>query len=209
MADKQFKRLGFIGRFKPLHIGASLALETLCSQAEHVIIGIGSTNKYNLRNPFTPNEVEDMINLVLSPKYNNYEIVKIPDFAQEECFADGQRWAQEIKKVYQDLDAFISGNPWTNKLLEPYYQIIHPANIILPDQWVYCKGSMVRMALARNEPWEKLVRPEVAEYLKTNGLVARFQREFGLETIATLSQNSHYANPEDLADEAQHPQEKK
>lgn len=208
IANKPFKRLGFIGRFRPLHNGAVLALETLCSKAEHVIIGIGSTNKYNVRNPFYANEVEDMINLVLQPKYTNYEIVKIPDFAQEEGCEDGHRWVQEIRSVYKDLDAFISGNQWTNKLLEPHYKIIHPSEIIPKEQWIYCKGSMVRMAMARDENWQQLVRPQVANYLKTNHLVERFQREFGLETIATLSQDHKYDRPEGLDEELQHPKEK-
>lgn len=53
---KKFRKLGAIGRFKPLHLGAAAMLEALCENAEEVVIGIGSSNKYNLRNPFTAEE---------------------------------------------------------------------------------------------------------------------------------------------------------
>ena len=46
-------RVGFIGRFKPLHKAAAIVLEEICKRSDHVIIGIGSANKYNYRNPFT------------------------------------------------------------------------------------------------------------------------------------------------------------
>lgn len=61
---KTLGAVGFIGRFKPLHNGAALALETLCEQADKVKIGIGSVNKYNLRNPFTAEESQEMIGCV-------------------------------------------------------------------------------------------------------------------------------------------------
>lgn len=205
---KRLGKAGVIGRFRPLHLGASTMLECICEQAESVIIGIGSANKYNLRNPFAPEEVAEMINLVLSPRYNNYRIIKVPDFAQEEGYSDGQRWVEEIQKLYDKLDYFVSGNPWTTRLLEPHYKIIHPASLISPERQIYCKGSIVRMAMARNEQWELLVKPEVAEYLVKNGLVERFQREFGLQTIATLARNLDYEQQESLEEEKSHPRER-
>lgn len=208
MRNKRYQRLGVIGRFRPLHIGASTMLECICEQAEEAIIGIGSSNKYNLRNPFTPEEVEEMIHVVLSPRYNDYAIVKIPDFAHEEGYADGQRWVEEMVKVYGPLDAFVSGNPWTSKLLEPHYLIVHPREMIPKERGVYCKGSIVRMTMARNENWQGLMKPEVAEYLVKEGLVDRFKREFGLETIATLAHRSDYEHQESLEEEKKHPQEK-
>jgi hypothetical protein len=152
--------------------------------------------------------VEEMINLVLSPKYNNYSVVKIPDFAHEDGFADGQRWVDEVKKLYGELNYFVSGNPWTNKLLESHYNIIHPASLVPKEQQLYCKGSIVRMALARNEEWEKLMKPEVAEYLMKKGLVERFRREFGLQTIATLTNHPDYEHQESIVEEREHPREK-
>ncbi|MFH0701538.1 MAG: adenylyltransferase/cytidyltransferase family protein [Candidatus Woesearchaeota archaeon] len=208
--NKLLGRVGIVGRFKPLHLGACVMLEAACDQAQEVIIGIGSAGseyKYNLRNPFTPSEVKEMINLVLAPKYSNYKIIEVPDFAHQDGCADGQRWVEEVIRLYGKLDHFISGNEWTNKLLQSHYYIIHPVSIITEDKRVYCKGSIVRMALARNEDWQSLVRPEVAAYMISNGLDARFKREFGLETIATLENKVDFEAPETLEAEAAHARE--
>lgn len=206
--NKPLGRAGVIGRFRPLHVGATIMLEHVCEQAEHAIIGIGSSNKYNLRNPFTPAEVKDMINLALKPRYNNYEIVEIPDFAQKEGYSNGQRWTEEMVRVYGQLDCFVSGNPWTRKLLEPHYKVVHPGDIIPKEKWYFCKGSIVRMMMARHEDWQSLVRPEVAEYMVSHGLVDRFRQKFGLQTIATLAHHQDYEQPEQLEAEAAHTREK-
>ena len=47
--ENKLGTIGLIGRFKPLHLGASVLLESACEKAEKVIIGIGSSNKYNIR----------------------------------------------------------------------------------------------------------------------------------------------------------------
>ena len=45
-------------------------------------------------------------------------------------------------------------------------------------------GERVRQAMARGEPWEALVPPEVAAFLRERALPERFRREFGLHTLA-------------------------
>lgn len=90
-------RVGVIGRFKPLHNGAAVLLESLCEKSDHVLIGIGSSNKYNIRNPFTSDETKDMIELFLKEKFTNYEIIKIPDFAHIPGCENGQQW-RKLKK---------------------------------------------------------------------------------------------------------------
>jgi len=102
-------RVGLIGRFKPLHIGAMKMLETVCDAADFVVIGIGSSNKYNARNPFTSAETRNMLELALAGR-SNYLIVEVPDYAQDPEYADGQRWKQDIIDTYGTLDAFVIGN---------------------------------------------------------------------------------------------------
>ena len=38
--------------------------------------------------------------------------------------------------------------------------------------------------MARGEDWRQLVPPEVAAWMDEAGLVQRFRREFGLQTLA-------------------------
>jgi nicotinamide-nucleotide adenylyltransferase len=184
-----YTKLGIIGRFKPLHLGASALLETLCSQSEQVIIGIGSSNKYNLRNPFTAKESTQMINKVLAPNYSNYNVIHVPDFAHDPRYCDGQMWRSYVNQHFTDLDGFITGNPYVEKLLRDDYSMldsfsfINNSTVNFPENLKNIRSTLVRLKIATNDDWESLVRGEVADYLKGNNLISRFKKEFGLETI--------------------------
>lgn len=204
---KKFHKLGVIGRFKPLHNGGALMLETVCENAEHVIIGIGSPNKYNMRNPFTAEETKEMLEAYLAPRFKNYEIVFVQDYAHIPEYKDGQKWRQEVAKQFSGIDAFVTGNDWTAELLKQDYKIIHPAELIPEDKWIMLRATMVRVEMAKGMPWERLVPENVARYIKENEFDERFRREFGLETLAQLADND-YTQPEDAWAERLHTFEK-
>lgn len=60
-----FTRIAMIARWKPVHVGQAAVLRALCNAAGQVSIGVGSSNRYNARNPFTYEETEAMLRLVL------------------------------------------------------------------------------------------------------------------------------------------------
>jgi nicotinamide-nucleotide adenylyltransferase len=55
-----------IARWRPVHRGHLAVLRALCDAAAEALIGIGSANRYNLRNPFTLEETTDMLRLALA-----------------------------------------------------------------------------------------------------------------------------------------------
>ena len=170
--------IGIVGRFKPLHNGGALLLETLCKQADKVIIGIGSSNKYNARNPFTAKESEEMIRLTIN---GNYEIIFVPDFAHIPGYEDGQKWRQYIKEHFGKLDHFASGNPYVSKLLEGDYDIIDTSTLVPAIKQT--RATEVRVEMAKNGDWQRLVPKQVADYIFKNKLDERFRKEFGTETL--------------------------
>lgn len=181
---------GFIGRFKPLHQGAALVLETLCQQAESVKIGIGSANKYNPRNPFTAEETEGMIRAYLSPRFSNFQIFYIPDFGQIPDYADGEKWKEHVVGELGRVDYFVSGNPHTSSILESAYTIIHPNEIIPAERYVQLRATEVRVEMAKgSERWKELVPTEVVKYILDQRLLERFQQEFGKETLQTIKRS--------------------
>jgi cytidyltransferase-like protein len=190
---KRFKRIGTIGRFKPLHLGGASLLEALCENAEHVIIGIGSCNpeKYGVRNPFTPQETKDMIDVYLRPRYANYEIVMIPDTGHIPEYSDGKKWKEQITAAYGALDGFVTGNPYVAQLLNDQYHLIHPTALIPRQKQVTLCATQVRAAMAhegeKEYEWERLVPIEVAQYIKDHHLDQRFRKEFGDETPKNAS----------------------
>lgn len=176
-------RVGAIARFKPLYNASAFVLEALCRQADEVVIGIGSSNKYNLRNPFTADESEDMIRAFLSDRFNNYSIIQIPDFGHIPEYRDGRKWKEFVIEKFKKLDSLVTSNEYVTSLLKDTYKIIRPVEIIWVNKSKGVKATQVRLAMAGNEDWEKLVPKEVAKYLNENGLVERFMEEFGKETL--------------------------
>jgi cytidyltransferase-like protein len=202
---RDFVKVGVIGRFKPLHNGGKVMLETLCEKAEHVIIGIGSTNKYNVRNPFTAEESKEMIEKTLMPEYNNFSFVYIPDFAHVADYSDGSRWSKEITKQYGSMDGFFSGDAYVTELLKEHYHIIQPQDIIPEEKMIKLRASQVRLEVALNdEHWKEHVPEEVTKYLEKNHLVERFRQQFGQATISQLQHKPSLSESESLEQEKIH-----
>lgn len=196
-------KVGFVGRFKPLHLGGAILLEEVCKQAKYVLIGIGSSNKYNIRNPFTAEESEGMIRAVLNG-FSNYDIIYVPDFAHVPEYKNGQEWKKFVLENFGKLDYFISGNDFVKELLRENYQLLHPYEIIPEEKRVRLRATEVRVEIARFGDWKRLVPPPATDYMERNGIVDRFRNEFGLATLATLSQDVNYSEEENLAEQIAH-----
>lgn len=175
MSDR-LGRVGLVARFKPVHLGHAAMIEAIVARADSVRLGIGSSNKYDVRNPFTAAETAEMIALV--PGGAGCDLVEVPDLG------NGPRWREMVLSMFGPLDLFVTANDYVRSLLEDDYAIAHPTAIIPPERHVPVDGTMVRRAMARGEEWRAMVPPVIAAYLDGRGLVARFRREFGLATLA-------------------------
>jgi nicotinamide mononucleotide adenylyltransferase len=196
----EYGRVGVIARFKPLHAGAATMLEAVCEQADTVLIGIGSANKYNLRNPFTAAESEEMIHHLLQDRFTNYSVFHIHDYGHLPGGEGGQLWKQVVAHTFGSLDAFVTANPYTASLLEDTYTIVHPATIIHADRWVKVDATTVRKHMARGgDAWKQVVPAPVAAYMEQEGLLHRFRTEFGLATLAAAEQSPITAEDERTA----------
>lgn len=180
MPINKYSRIGMIARWKPVHLGHAAILRAVCNNGEEALIGIGSSNRYNARNPFTLEETRDMIQLVLAES-SNYRIIPVPDLD------DGPRWRGMVKELFGALDVFVTENPYVTSLLRDDYRVLRPVELIPPQERVPAEGSAVRRAMARGEGWESLVPKVVAEYIRSNHLDVRFREEFGLETLAMMT----------------------
>lgn len=181
---KPLKRAGIIARFKPLHLGAALMLKKTCENADYVLIGVGSTNKYNMRNPFTFEETKTMLETQDYIQKVPHDIIALNDYGHIPKYRDGKKWKDEVIKKFEGIDTIVTANLWVTKLLKDNYKIVHPATLIPKEEWIYLKATEVRVEMAKSEDWQKLVPKEVADYIKQNKLDERFKNEFGLETLA-------------------------
>jgi nicotinamide-nucleotide adenylyltransferase len=175
-------RLAMIARWKPVHVGHAVVLESLAESASEVVIGIGSANRYDVSNPFSASETADMIRAVLRGR-SNVEIVDVPDLGH------GPRWRAMVVEMLGTLDLFVTANAYVRSLLSADYRVVHPVHFVAPDRRIAVDGTTVRKAMARGEEWRTLVPPSVARVLDDANLVERFRRDFGLATIALDAPN--------------------
>lgn len=166
-----------IGRWRPVHLGHQAALHALCRRFDRVSIGIGSANIYDYRNPFTLQEVVDMLELALEG-YANYQLCDIPDTPDED------KWRALVQGALGDPDLLVTANPYVAAMLEGIWPMAHPVEFIPEEHKVPVSGSMLRRRLADGSNWKDLVPPEIAKYLIDNQLERRFRAEFGLQTLA-------------------------
>lgn len=165
-------RVGMVARWKPVHLGHAAVLGALVSHADHAVIGIGSSNRYDARNPFTAEESADMIRLVLGP-HAHFSVVEVPDLGH------GPTWRQMVIDLLGPLDLFVTANPYVRSLLCDTWPVVHPARLLASTPRMAVDGTMVREAMLHGDSWEDLVPADVATYLRSRGLVERFAREFG------------------------------
>ncbi len=171
------ERVGMVARWRPVHRVHAAILRGLCGRANQVVIGIGSSNRYNAANPFTPDETARMIRSVLAGR-DNYEIQEIPDLG------DGPRWAKMVRGMFEPLDLFVTANVWVRDLAAQFWPVAHPIHFIPPEARAPISGTLARVAMARSGAWRDLVPPAVAALLEEEGLVERLRAEFGEEIIA-------------------------
>lgn len=169
--------IGTICRFKPVHLGHAAMLRALARRADRLLVGIGSANRYDARNPFTAAETAAMIERVL-PAGVDARVIEVPDLGH------GPRWRAQAKRLLGSVDLFVTANAYVASLLEAVYPLAHPRDLVPRDEHVPIDGTRVRRAMALGGPWEELVPPAVADYLRLHRLPERFRREFGLATLA-------------------------
>jgi nicotinamide-nucleotide adenylyltransferase len=170
-------RIGMVARWQPVHLGHAPVLRALCDHASQALIGIGSSNRHDLRSPFTLEETSDMIRLVLAGR-QNFTLIPVPDLD------DGPRWRLMVLDLFGPLDRFVTANPYVSSLLSADYQVIRPVELVPEDERIAIDGTMVRREMARGNDWQDLVPVDVAEYITARRLDDRFRREFGLQTLA-------------------------
>ena len=168
---------GIIGRWRPVHRGHQAVLRALCRRYAHVMVGVGSANVLDVRNPFTLKETCDMLRLALDGQHN-YTLVPIDDLPSDED------WCDLMDEHFTKVTDFYSANPFVHSLLHTRFPVSHPAGLLAADEKVRVSGTEVRRRLARGLPVDDLLPPSVHDYLCTHQLDERFRQDYGLHTLA-------------------------
>jgi len=196
---KRFDKAVAIMRANPPHINHTGMLRELCDVSGFVNVNLGSSNKFNKKNPFKVQEREDMMRLALSD-YSNFEIFRLPDVGNDE------EWFASLCKINSGFTQVMSNNDYDLRIYKAHqytpghegelahkkYDIISPTDVFPREKIVYAKGiledgvmwkqarkpiytsgTFVRAAMVNDWNWQDFVDPKVVEYIEKNGLVDR------------------------------------
>ncbi|MEA2075285.1 MAG: nicotinamide-nucleotide adenylyltransferase [Euryarchaeota archaeon] len=154
----------YIGRFQPYHLGHHAVLKEMASEADEVIICIGSAQRsHELDNPFTAGERYMMISKSLRDEgIFNFYIVPVLDVNWNAV------WVSHVESLIPPVDVVFTNNPLIERLFkEQGYKVRAP---LLFNRKEY-SGSEIRRRISINESWESLVPQAVVDVItEINGL---------------------------------------
>ena len=148
-----------MGRFQPYHLGHHVVIKQIASEADEVIICIGSAQRsHELDNPFTAGERYLMISKSLREEgISNFYIVPILDVNWNAV------WVSHVESLIPPVDVVFTNNPLIERLFkERGYEVRIP---LLFNRKEY-SGSEIRRRMLNNENWGVLVPKAVVEVVK-------------------------------------------
>ncbi len=162
------KRILFIGRFQPLHLGHLSVIKNIINSCDELVIAIGSAeNSYEKINPFTANERFEMILLALKSEkipLEKVHIIPIRDIGND------KEWVNHVKKLCPNFQTVCigmnKGYEYIKKLFENSKVPVKVFTNILDIE-----SSMIRKKIINNDNWEEYIHPIVVEYIiSINGI---------------------------------------
>lgn len=139
-----------IGRFQPFHLGHLDAVKFALSSVDELLIGIGSSNKFNeKRNPFTADERKQMIESSLDETtLGKIKIYYIPDVN------DHERWTYQIDEIVPKYDTVFSNDEFTHTLFGK--RGIKVISVPLKQREIL-SGTDIRVKIREDQDWFGLV----------------------------------------------------
>jgi nicotinamide-nucleotide adenylyltransferase len=149
----------YIGRFQPFHNGHLSVIQSLSTQYDELIIGIGSSqDRDSSENPFSEEERVQMITRSLDAAgIHNYRIVSIPDIH------DPPQWVSHVRAIVSDFDVVIANNPFTRKLFTEKGYEVKGTSFFKRQQY---SGKEIRRRMLHDGPWADLVPAAVVKIIK-------------------------------------------
>ena len=151
-----------IGRFQPFHLGHLHAVRHALSKVDHLLIGIGSSNRsMEQDNPFTAEERREMIQGSLESQIRKRtSIHMIPDLHNH------KRWVEMIQERLPAFEVVFTNDPVTRSLyLQRGTRVYGIPFLDRPA----LSGTAIRSGMRSGRPWAHLVPPGTARTIRQLG----------------------------------------
>ncbi|MFH1244080.1 MAG: NAD(+) synthase [bacterium] len=162
---KQYKVALFIGRFQPFHRGHLYSLKKCFELADHVLVGIGSSQESGTEsNPWDWETRKKMIE-TLDLQGLSLKVVAIPDLFNDE------KWGAQIVKLLGEAGCepsqvvAVGNNEWTNRILRERGIAVYESGLYKRNE---LEGKKIRKMMKRGDgKWKKRVPKAVLPSLRS------------------------------------------
>jgi nicotinamide-nucleotide adenylyltransferase len=149
-----------IGRFQPFHLGHLRLIEEAAKEADHIIIGIGSSQCSGTENnPFTADERRKMIEASI-PKRIKHSVHEITDIGNDKL------WVFHVNKIVPKFEVVYTNGELERRLFKEAGYGVHATGLYNRDKF---SGTEVRRRIRAEQEWESLVPEGTKKILKEIG----------------------------------------
>lgn len=162
--QKHYKLALFIGRFQPFHEGHLYSLRKAIGVAERVIIGIGSSNIQDRKNPWNFDSRKQMVQSVIKNLdwgRSIQAIWAVPDLYNSEQW--GNMIVSRVRKegVFESEVVAVGNNEWTNRIMRMKKIDVVEPGLLRRDE---LEGALIREFVENNDvSWKDRVPLPVIE----------------------------------------------
>jgi len=152
-----------VGRFQPFHEGHRMLVETIATEVDELVVGIGSADRsHTVRNPFTAGERMVMITKVLEDVPVRSYVVPLEDIDRNAV------WVGHVESMCPPFDVVYSNNPLVIQLFTEASYEVRDSEMIDRGR---LRGTSIREDIIAGEPWQDRVpRPVVGAIEEIDGL---------------------------------------
>lgn len=160
-----------VGRFQPFHSGHEQLVESIATEVDELVIGIGSADaSHTVRNPFTAGERMVMISNVLTDIDVQTYVVPLEDIERNAV------WVSHVESMCPPFDIVYSSNPLVIQLFEESGYEVRDSAMIDRGR---LRGTSIRERIIDSQAWEDRVPEAVV------GAIAEIDGVKRLRTIAS------------------------
>ena len=161
-----------IGRFQPFHLGHLLLIEEAAKEAEHILIGIGSSQVSRKKdNPFTAEERKAMIIASVKdmPRKIKVSVYDVPDIGNNDL------WVAHVENIVPKYDVVYTNGELERALFAKAGYRVHATGLFNRDKY---SGTEIRRRIRSGEEWKQLV---------PKGTLKEIEKVKGIERIKSLN----------------------
>jgi nicotinamide-nucleotide adenylyltransferase len=144
-----------VGRFQPFHSGHQQLVESIATEIDELVIGIGSADaSHTVRNPFTAGERMVMISNVLADIDVQTYVVPLEDIERNAV------WVSHVESMCPPFDVVYSNNPLVIRLFDEADYEVRDSQMIDRGR---LRGTRIREQIIDGEQWKDRVPQAVVD----------------------------------------------